>query len=452
MTPREINKNAEKNILIGKVGKSVKFKNLDIRTGDDAIMIFYSTIAKMNPEYNFFWVGPNQMNRLSDDEYDYIFPNGNVHSAYGSDYDDEAHHPFYPILKYFEDNNIKPDFALFLCGMCSAINVPNFLTSAKTGEYVKILNAFKNYCGPYVYTLNQLGLPFYLISEDARYITVNASDLYNRERIVFTQTNNSFEPIPHIKSETDWDKITEPIKCVYAGVERIFMMGLDKDWKSNIDLERKINATGEKLIVIQNGCGQKEPNRANGGKSSRLPEIKKYIVDGLAGTEYSNSKVYGIWDEKTYEKYPQIQDKKLVEVEDEVADAKYSLVYSILPGFVTVKAWEMIIKGLVPFIHPDYDKDRLLGLPEYVYLKSPEDLVNKMRELDANPEKYKALWEELFACISDDDLSGKRMNNFIFGEIAKDLGFDYINKEGVESIFNHFSKTVFDPTKAIIKK
>ena len=105
----------------------------------------------------------------------------------------------------------------------------------------------------------------------------------------------------------------------------------------------------------------------------------------------------------------------------------------------------MIIKGLVPFIHPDYDKDRLLGLPEYVYLKSPEDMLNKMRELDANPEKYKALWNELFACISEDDLSGKRMNNFIFGEIAKDLGFNYNNKEGVESIFNHFSKTVFNP-------
>ena len=38
---------AEKNILIGKIGKSIKFKHLDIRTGGDACMIFYSSIARI---------------------------------------------------------------------------------------------------------------------------------------------------------------------------------------------------------------------------------------------------------------------------------------------------------------------------------------------------------------------------------------------------------------------
>lgn len=443
MTKREINKNASKNILIGKIGKSIKFKHLDIRTGGDAVVIFYSSIARMNPDYNFFWVGPNQMNKLTDEEYDYIFPNGNVHSAYGADYEAEGKHPFTPILQYFKDNEINIDFALLMSGMCSAINIPNFIKSDKTGDYVKVLNAFKNYVGPYIYTLNQTGVPFYLISEDARYITTNASDLYNRERLIFTQTNGEFTPIDFIKSETDWNKTSTKIKCIYGFVERIFMMGLDKDWKNKIDIERKLNSNGEKLIVISNGCGQKDVNRANGGKSSRLPGYKKYIIDNLKNTEYAGTKIYGVWDDKTYEKYPQIQDKKLVDLEDEVADARYSLVYSIMPGFVTVKAWEMIIKGLIPFIHPDYDKDRLLGLPEYCYLKDEKDLLNKMRELDNNPEKYKNLLNELFDCISEDDLTGKRMNNFIFNEIAKDLGFDYTDKEGVESIFNHFSKEVF---------
>lgn len=447
MTKREINRNAEKNILIGKIGKSIKFKNLDIRTGGDAVMIFYSSIARMNPEYNFYWVGPNQMNKLTDAEYDYIFPNGNVHSAYASDYEVEGKHPFDPILQYFKDNDIKIDFALLMSGMCSQVNVPNFMKSDKTGEYVKILNAFKNYVGPYIYTLNQTGVPFYLISEDARYITTNAADLYNRERIIFTQTNGEFEPVEHIKSETDWSKTTEPLKCIYGYVERIFMMGLDKNWKENIDIERKVNSKGNHLIVIQNGCGQKDINRANGGKSARLPQVKKYAIDNLLNTEYSDTKIYGVWDDKTYEQYPQIQDKKLVDLEDEVADARYSLVYSIMPGFVTVKAWEMIIKGLVPFIHPDYDKDRLLGLPEYCYLKDEQDLLNKMRELDADEQKYRALLEELFACISPDDLNGKRMNNFIFNAIAKDLAFEYVEKEGCESIFDHFSKNVFDASK-----
>jgi hypothetical protein len=54
-------------------------------------------------------------------------------------------------------------------------------------------------------------------------------------------------------------------------------------------------------------------------------------------------------------------------------------------------------------------------------------------------------------CISEDDLNGKRMNNFIFNKIAEDLGFEYKEKEGCESIFDHFSKTVFDPSKVINK-
>lgn len=448
-----MNRTAEKNILIGKIGKSIKFKNLDIRTGGDACMIFYSSIARMNPEYNFYWIGPNQMNKLSEAEYDYIFPNHNVFSAYGSDYDNPNAHPFQPTLDYFKNNDIKIDFALLMSGMCSGLNVPNFMKSKKTGEYAKILNAFKNYVGPYIWMLNETNVPFYLISEDARYITTNATDLCNRERLIFTQTNGYFNPIPHITSLTDFTlKEDSSIKCIYGYVERIFMMGLSHDWKEKIDIDRKLHSTGNRLIVISNGCGQKDINRANGGKGSRLPAYKKYIIDNLKDTEYADTKIYGQWDDTTYKKYPTtVIDKPLVELEDEVADARYSLVYSIMPGFVTVKAWEMIIKGLIPFIHPDYDRDRLLGLPEYCYLKDEKDLLTKMRELDANDELYLRLLNNCFNCISEDDLNGKRMNNFIFNHIAEDLGFEYKEKEGCESIFDHFSKTVFDPSKVINK-
>ena len=48
-----------KNIIIGKIGKTVDFKRANIRTGGDAPVIFYSTIARINPEYNFYFVGPS---------------------------------------------------------------------------------------------------------------------------------------------------------------------------------------------------------------------------------------------------------------------------------------------------------------------------------------------------------------------------------------------------------
>ena len=70
------------NILIGKIGKAIKFKNLKINTGDDSSMILFSTMARMLPEHNFYFCGPNDLKKLSNEEYNYIFPNGNVHSIY----------------------------------------------------------------------------------------------------------------------------------------------------------------------------------------------------------------------------------------------------------------------------------------------------------------------------------------------------------------------------------
>ena len=73
----------------------------------------------------------------------------------------------------------------------------------------------------------------------------------------------------------------------------------------------------------------------------------------------------------------------------------------------------MIIQGLVPFIHPDYDKNRILGLPEYVYVKNPEDFANKMRELDEDDNKYRSLIEECFNCIKPEYLDGSYLVNNI---------------------------------------
>ena len=437
--------NSTKNIIIGKVGKTVRLKTMDISTGDDAPMILYSTMSRMNPEYNFYFVGPNQLKKLSEKEYDYLFPNHNVFSVNEVNWDLDE--PYSPTVEYFKKNNIKIDFALLFCGMVSGVNVANFIRKgwSKDGEPVKILNAYKNYAGPYIYVLNELGCPYFGISEDARYITVNAMDLANRERLIFTQTNSEFEPVEHIKSKDDWSKTTEKIKAIYSGVERIFLMALDKNWRENIDIDRKLSSKGNKFIVISNGCGTKVINRTAGNKLSRLPEYEKWILNNFKNTEYDTTKIYGVWDEKAYKKWPgRIEDVRLCELVDEVADAKYSIAYSQIPGFVTVKAWELITLGLIPFIHPDYDKDHLLNLPDYVYLKDPEDLKNKIAELDANPEMYKKLLNDCMDMIKTEYLDGSDLNNFIFSKIGENLGYEYEKKEGVPSILNHFKKDVFD--------
>lgn len=443
------------NIVIGKIGKAIKFKNLQINTGDDSCMILFSTMARMLPEHNFYFCGPNDLTKLSEAEYNYIFPNKNVHSIYVKydrlDPNDKDLIGWDSLVENARNMNIKFDFALLFTGYVG-YHCLNMCCKRPDGKYYTPLNAFKRYCGPYVHLVNSLNIPLYTIAEDPRYITINTEELFVRERLILTQMVDCTVPVAqkYITSYEDHTHIEKtPIPCTYAGVEKIFLMGIDKNWRDKIDIERKINNTkNPKCIVISNGHGTSGLNSGAVQKDGRLPGYLEYIVNGLKGTEYADTHVYGLWGKETLEKYPYtFQDKKMIELADEIADAKYSLVYSIVPNFITIKPYEMIIKGLVPFIHPDYDKNRILGLPEYLYVNNPEEFVSKMSELDANPDMYRKIINECFDCIKPEYLDGSYLVNNIMTKIGNNLGFDYINHKGVESIFDHFSANVFDHTK-----
>lgn len=443
------------NIVIGKIGKAIKFKNLQINTGDDSSMILFSTMARMLPEHNFYFCGPNDLPKLSEAEYNYIFPNKNVHSMYVKydllDPNDKDLIGWDSLVENARKMNIKFDFALLFTGYVG-YHCLNMCCKRPDGKYYTPLNAFKRYCGPYVHLINSLNIPLYTIAEDPRYITINTEELFVRERLVLTQMVDCTVPVAqkYITSYEDHTHIEKtPIPCTYAGVEKIFLMGIDKNWRDKIDIERKINNTkNPKCIVISNGHGTSGLNSGAVQKDGRLPGYLEYIVNGLKDTEYADTHVYGLWSEETLKKYPYtFQDKKMIDLGDEIADAKYSLVYSIVPNFITIKPYEMIIQGLVPFIHPDYDKNRILELPEYLYVNSPEEFASKMAELDANPDMYRKLIQECFDCIKPEYLDGSYLVNNIMSKIGNNLGFDYINHKGVESIFDHFSANVFDHTK-----
>lgn len=433
--------NETKNILIGKIGKAIKVKNIHIETGGGPDLLLYSSMSRMCPEYNFYFIGTNELHLLNEQEYDKLFPNHNVFSAWTPEV--RKKQDFSLITKYFEDRNIKVDFAIIFVGLVGNVNIPNFIEKVHGGGYCKPLMCFEGYCAPIIYTLNHIGCPLYTLAEDARYITINAKDLYNRERIIFTQINQDFEvglSKGHIKSETDHTLIKTKCRGKYAHMEKIFFMGLDENWKDKIDIDYKFSPENkeEPVIVLSNGCGTSKLN-CSGNNSSRLPEYKKYIIDNFKGTPYENTKIYGSWDDEIYEQYPQIQKKMILELGKEIKGAKYMLVYSQTPGFVTAKPWEMIILGILPFLHPDYDCHNLLKFPEYLYLKDEKDFLNKINELEANPQKYKDLMKELQDMLKPEYFDGSFLINGIFGNIAKDLGFKYEFKKGVKPILNRYN-------------
>ena len=174
-------------------------------------------------------------------------------------------------------------------------------------------------------------------------------------------------------------------------------------------------------------------------KNLRFQGYKEYIIDNFKDTIYNKSKIYGKWTEDIYEQYPNnFEDKPMIELNDILKDARYSLVYSQIPNFVTVKPWEMIANGIIPFIHPDYDPEHILGLPEYVYIKNPDDLKNKIIELDNDDKLYLNILNKCLDCITKEDRDGTYINNFIMTNIANDLGFTYEPKKDITIKFtNH---------------
>ena len=428
-----------KNIVIGRTGLTIKFKGIKIgtQTACDTDMMVYSMLSQMNPDFNFYFIGPTDLYKLTEEEYNEIFPYHNVFSAWTNDL--RKSKDFSKIIKYFEDNNIKIDFALINTGGSSQACVPDFYPK-KDGTKRSLLLSQLYYMAPYVYTLNKLGCPVYCMADDARNVLLNFRDLYNRERKVFTQANYKLKTITHITSETDFTLKTDLIDCIYAHIERIDLIGMPDNWKDRIDINRKLKSNKENhLLVISHGNGCKKINSNLTIKNARFQGYKEYIIDNFKDTIYNKSKIYGKWTNDIYEQYPNnFEDKPMIELNDILKDARYSLVYSQIPIFVTVKPWEMIANGIIPFIHPDYDPEHILGLPEYVYLKNPDDLKNKIIELDNDDKLYLNIINKCLDCITKEDRDGTYINNFIMTNIANDLGFTYEPKKDITIKFtNH---------------
>ena len=428
-----------KNIVIGRTGLTIKFKGIKIgtQTACDTDMLVYSMLSQMNPDFNFYFIGPTDLYKLTEEEYNEIFPYHNVFSAWTNDL--RKSKDFSKIIKYFEDNNIKIDFALINTGGSSQACVPDFYPK-KDGSKRSLLLSQLYYMAPYVYTLNKLGCPVYCMADDARNVLLNFRDLYNRERKVFTQANYKLKTITHITSETDFTLKTDLIDCIYAHIERIDLIGMPDNWKDRIDINRKLKSNKENhLLVISHGNGCKKINSNLTIKNLRFQGYKEYIIDNFKDTIYNKSKIYGKWTDDIYEQYPNnFEDKPMIELNDILKDARYSLVYSQIPNFVTVKPWEMIANGIIPFIHPDYDPEHILGLPEYVYLKNSDDLKNKIIELDNDDKLYLNILNKCLDCITKEDRDGTYINNFIMTNIANDLGFTYEPKKDITIKFtNH---------------
>jgi len=403
------------NIGIGKMGKSMLFAShkWGLVGGDAAPSILYTALAAMNPDITFYIVGRSDFEKLSEVERQELFPNNNVIDCWKDLYGT----PFTQIpddtnlagpLDFCSERGIQLDAFILMSGMCSSVNMDNKIWAVKDPtKHSKTLYQFKRYAGPIIHFLNETNVPMFTISEDPRHIQLKAKDLFNRERFCLSQENTTV-PIKHIVSYENQQTVPYDIPVVYGQTEKIFLIGEEK--KNTLEYTKDIPIT-----MFMN-------SHTMTAKATRKPFIDQYIH-----SNFPETKVYGKWPQELMDTDNRYEAIRMGDIMDEVLRTKYTLVVSIKPGFVTCKPWEMINFGIIPFLHPSYDPNNLLGLPKILHTKSPEDFKKRIEYLEANPEKYKYLREKLQDMLKPEYYNGTYMNNLVMQKV-----YDITNKGDYE--------------------
>jgi hypothetical protein len=393
-----------KTYLVGKIGKSVKFNQNTWSGigGDNEAPVLIRKIANLNPEDTFIILGHNDVDKQRSKM---NIPH-NIISIYNGSTSQDRKDVNYIVKKL---DNVKIDGCFLFGGPAGTVNIPNKSYSRrklKHGEksFVSVLEMFKLYVGPVFNYLNESNIPWLMILNDPRYAGVRCSDLMNKPKLILSQYDETIG----LWTYNNWEEQNQiecKINARYSGVEKIFL--IDKKIPDNV------NKTTNFMIVL---------NEGNNGVKSRYQMLKEYVLDNIDDVE-----IYGKWDKETIGDDPRFKgSKKFVDLHNELSSVKYTLVIPIKPGWVTSKWIEMIANKVIPFFHPTYDEQRHCNVPEYIRLKHPGELMQKIQELNSSPDLYNKVLSECLACITNEDLDGTRLSNFVLEQTPQ------VHKDGKE--------------------
>lgn len=372
--------------LCGKIGKSVKFNpsTWGATGGDNELPTLLRKMAELNPDDTFIVIGRNDIER---NRTALNIP-ANLRDIYvGASPEDRRDVDY--ITKRLE--GVKIDGCFLMAGPVAPIcNIPGKAFKRKElEEGVKVpaqsLYVFEQYVGPIYQYLNTSGIPWVMICNDPRYIEPG-SDLMNQpvkvlsqhDETVLMKTFDNFEDQNYVKNA---------VPSVYAGMEKMFLID-----REILTAKKTINF----MMVL---------NEGNSGVKSRYPMLKEYVLDSMEDVA-----IYGKWDEKTIGQDPRFKGAvKFEELQKILPSVKYTFIIPIKKGWVTAKYVEMIASGIIPFFHPTYDEQKHCAVPEFIRIKSPKELHEKIEYLNNNPDEYERILGECLACVEPDDVSGEKI-------------------------------------------
>lgn len=384
------------NIAIFRLGKAIRFKRETIgkyaATGAGEARTLFLTLTRLNPENTYYITGKSDYSRLTEEEKAELFPNNNVIDIWEdySKYKDVIpNHEF--VL--FKMDGVHIDYGIGFGGVIS-ISLPNKTRQKKdTTKFAKPMACYYNYASPMTNYLNESKIPWICVNTDTRYYPVRAEDLLNPEKVIVGMWDIELETVRRVSFESEETK-THKVRSLYSGVETLF---LADEGKVEQDIELQRNRKG--LTIFHN----------QDGGIDKTKTMKEYVVD--TGLDFT---VYGKW-----KSFPEDERfKGFLDFDDlhkELQKSKYTF---IIAGnevtTCTMKFWECLHYGVIPFLHKNYDKDKILdtmGFPSFLRLESPEELEQKINFLEKNPEEYKKILRMLKAMLKPEYYTGEHINN-----------------------------------------
>ena len=399
------------NVAVGKIGKKfyMRKKSWVIDSGDSEVATSLVVLAKKHPEMHFYVIGTSDIDTFTPEERKEYFPNDNVTYIWES-YDKSKHEPRWDfIINYFDERDITIDFAWIHAGPTGAVNIPEKSYTVKNLEerqIAKTITMSVLYSGPMVHYLNTSMVPTIMVGEDPRYYPCRARDLFNRPKL-YLNTYNDDVNMKYVQGylSTDMKYVTERLQD--AKYDRWFLA-------SEAHPERISGDRDILLDIYTNG-------RESSGKR-KLRIIKEYLKDEI----FKDTVIYGKWSENLIEDAPQFKfvNTPMIDLVDEMYRTKYTLMFHFKEGYPSSKFWKMIYFGIIPFYHWNMDTQKNQPVHEYCRVKTADELIKKVKELESNPKLYKEIQDYHYDLFTD-----KYMNGELIDEIFVHLFNKYSGKK-----------------------
>lgn len=379
------------NFIVGRLGKSFNFdlNKSDSISGDIDAINCVLLLAKHNPNDTFYIIGANNWDKTvmmdKPENVKSIIPANAIKGPILSN----------PLCFVEMLKDIKIDGGILFQSISS--NVKYMMPeNEQYNTSQSWLNFVKSYQRPIFCYLEKTKIPYVMFYTDPRqWPLAGPIDLRNLPKKILTQTTDNLKPIKKSFDETKPLETTEySISVEYNGAEKIaaYNINVVKDFSEK---------RHEKLTLLAN----------DDKRNKRIKQLAPYM-------QYDPELiVYGKWDEKCTNKWPNLKGPiPPTRIHDLYKKEKYTLIIPIDDGWVTFKYLEMIAYGVIPFFHPTYDSKRFLDVPEYIRIKTPEELYQKIEQLENDPELYLSIITELQEkFLTQDVLDGSFMNNQIMG-------------------------------------